>query len=103
MRRIRRGDIVYVIAGKDKGKQGKVLRVFPQLDCVIVEGINLVKKHMRRRREDQQTGIVSIESPIYISNLMLFCKHCNKGAKIGFSVLKDATRVRFCKRCKETI
>lgn len=103
MLKIRRDDIVYVICGKDRGKQGKVLKVFPRLNLAIVEGINLVKKHLRRRREDQQAGIVNIEAPLNITNLMLICKHCNRPVRFGITVLKDGTKSRFCKKCKETI
>lgn len=103
MLKIRKGDLVEVIKGKDNGKKGKVLVVRPKEMRAIVEGINLVKKHMRRRREDEQSGIVSIEAPISISNLALFCKSCNRGVRAGFSILKDATKVRVCKVCKEAI
>ena len=103
MFKIRRNDIVKVVCGKDKGKQGKVLKVFRNSNRAIVERINLVKKHMRRRREDQQSGIVAVESPIQVANLMVVCKHCNKPARIGFTVLKDGTKSRLCKKCKEII
>jgi large subunit ribosomal protein L24 len=103
MFKIKRNDIVKVISGKDNGKQGKVLRVFRSSNRAIVERINLVKKHLRRRREDQQSGIVAVESPIQVSNLMVICKHCNKPARIGFTILKDGTKSRLCKKCKEII
>ena len=103
MLKIKRNDTVKVISGKDKGKQGKVLKVFYGSNRAIVERINLVKKHLRRRREDQQSGIVSLESPIALSNLMIVCKHCNKPARVGFTKLKDGTKSRLCKNCKEII
>lgn len=103
MYKIRKGDLVAVIKGKDNGKRGKVLVVRPEERRAIVEGINLVKKHMRRRREDEQAGIVSIEAPISISNLALFCKSCNRGVRAGFLMLKDGTKSRFCKVCKQAI
>jgi large subunit ribosomal protein L24 len=103
MFKIKRNDIVKVVSGKDKGKQGKVLRVFRSSNRAIVERINLVKKHLRRRREDQQSGIVAVESPIQVSNLMVICKHCNKPARIGFTILKDGTKSRLCKKCKEIV
>lgn len=103
MYKIRRDDIVTVIKGDDRGKKGKVLKVFPGEFRAIVEGINLVKKHRRRTREDQQAGIVSIEAPINLSNLMLFCKHCNRPVRTGVTILKDKTKSRFCKLCKELI
>ena len=103
MFRIRRNDLVKVITGKDRGKKGKVLRVFTKEGRAIVEGINLVKKHRRKTREDQQGGIAEIEMPIAISNLMLFCKTCNQGVRTGITVLKDGTKTRICKTCKEVI
>lgn len=103
MYKIRRDDIVTVIKGDDRGKKGKVLKVYPGEFRAIVEGINLVKKHRRRTREDQQAGIVSIEAPINLSNLMLFCKHCNRPVRTQVTILKDKTKSRFCKLCKELI
>ena len=103
MRKIKRGDMVSVVKGKDKGKSGKVLNIFGEENSAIVEGINLVKKHMRRKSQDQQGGIVSIEAPIKIFNLMLFCKRCNRGVRAGSSILKDGTKTRICKKCKEAI
>jgi len=103
MFRIRRNDSVEVIAGKDRGKKGKVLRVFTKENRAIVEGINLMKKHRRKTREDQQGGIAEIEMPIALSNIMLFCKYCEEGVRTGITVLKDGTKTRICKACKEAI
>jgi len=103
MLKIRKGDIVVVRSGDDQGKKGKVLKVFPQANRAIVEGINLVKKHKRRTQQDQQGGIVSVELPLEISNLLIFCKGCNRGVKAGFNTLKDGTKTRFCRACKETL
>ncbi len=100
---IRKNDIVSVIAGKDKGKKGKVLRIFPKDERTIVEGINFVKRHIRKRREDEPGGIIQRESPIHISNLMLYCNKCNRPVRTGVKLLKDKSKVRFCKKCKETI
>jgi len=103
MFKIRQGDIVQVSKGKDIGKKGKVLKVLTAKTKAIVEGINLAKKHKRQTRQDQSGGIVSIEMPINMSNLMLLCKHCNRPARVGFKVLADGTKSRFCKACKEVI
>lgn len=103
MYKIRKGDTVGVIKGKDVGKKGKVLSVNPQEGRAIVGGINLIKKHRRQTRQDQQGGIVSIEAPINLANLMLICKNCNRPARIGFKVLTDGTKSRFCKSCNEVI
>jgi large subunit ribosomal protein L24 len=103
MLKVRKGDTVQIIKGKDNGKKGKVLEVFLQEKRVIIEGLNLVKKHKRQTRQDQQGGIVSIEAPISIANVMFFCKQCNHPVRVGITVLKDGTKARFCKDCKEVI
>ena len=100
---IRKGDSVKILAGKDRGKTGKVLKVFPSKKRAVVEGINFIKKHVRRRREDQQGGILQMESPISLSNIAILCKGCNKPTRVGFSKLADGTKSRFCKKCKEMI
>ena len=101
MSKIKKNDTILVLAGKDKGKTGKVLARVPFTDRMIVEGVNFVKKHQRRTREDQKGGIVQKEASIHRSNLALFCKGCNRPTKAGFDVLKDGTKTRFCKKCKE--
>jgi large subunit ribosomal protein L24 len=103
MLRIKKGDIVSVIKGKDKGKKGKVIQVFPDKKRALVEGINMVKKHKRQTSQNQQGGIVSIETPISLSNIMLFCKQCDRAVRVGFNILKDGSKARFCKACKGTI
>lgn len=103
MLKIKRGDTVEVIKGKDRGKKGKVLSVLVKEKRAIVEGINLVKKHRRRRREDQQSGIVAIENPLSLANLMFFCRHCNRPVRVGVMLLKDGGKSRFCRSCKEVI
>lgn len=103
MYKIRRGDLVQVSKGKDEGKKGKVLSIFTATNRALVEGLNLVKKNRRRTQQDQQGGIVSVESPIAIANLMFFCKQCNKPSRIGFNILKDGTKSRICKTCKEAV
>jgi len=103
MFKIRKGDTVQVIKGKDAGKKGKVLTVFTDRKRVVVEGLNIAKKHTRQTRQDQKGGIVSIEVPIAISNLMLLCSHCGHPSRIGFKLLSDGTKSRFCKSCKEVI
>ncbi len=100
---VRTGDTVIAVAGKDKGKTGKVLRVFPPKGKVIVEGINFVKKHTRPRPPQQQGGIAQQESPLQISNVMLYCSRCNRGSRLGKRKLEDGTKVRFCRRCNEQI
>jgi len=103
MQKIRKGDIVQAIKGKDNGKKGKVIQVFTEKGKALIEGINLAKKHKRQTRQDQKGGIVSIEMPIALANIMLVCKHCDRASRVGFSTLKDGTKTRICKSCKEAI
>lgn len=101
--KIRKGDAVLVIAGKDKGKRGKVRRAFPKEGRIIVEGINMIKRHSRARRAARQTGIIEREAPIYVSNVMLLCNKCNKPTRIGFRFLEDGKKVRLCRVCQEIV
>ncbi|MFH1594449.1 MAG: 50S ribosomal protein L24 [Candidatus Omnitrophota bacterium] len=101
MAKIKKNDTVVVLAGKDKGKKGVVLEVIPAKNRMIVEGVNFVKKHMRRTRDDQKGGVVQKEAPIHRSNLAIFCKGCNGPTKVGFNMLSDGTKARFCPKCKE--
>ncbi|HQP91541.1 MAG TPA: 50S ribosomal protein L24 [Candidatus Omnitrophota bacterium] len=92
------------MTGKDKGKQGRVMLVFASENKVLVEGVNYVKKAKRRTSQEQQhTGIVQMEKPLSISNVAVVCKNCNAAAKVGFSILKDKTKTRICKKCNEAI
>ena len=101
---IRRNDTVKVLTGRDKGKIGKVLRVFPQEGRALVEGINFIKKHTRQTKQEQKGGIIQKESPIQISNLILMCKHCSKPTRVEMKVMADGTsKARMCKKCKEIL
>lgn len=102
MRAIKRNDVVKILAGKDKGKTGKVIMVFPKKDRVLVEGVNYVKKHARQTQQNQKGGIIQKEMPVQISNLMLMCKNCNKPARVEISITADG-KTRICKKCKEII
>lgn len=101
MYKIKKNDTVQVTKGKDTGKKGRVLEIFSQKGRALVEGINFVKKHKRQGRQGEKGGIVSIESPISMANLMLICKGCNRPVRVGFKFLQDKTKARFCKACKE--
>jgi len=104
MSKIKKDDIVKILAGRDSHKTGKVLTIFPKKMKALVQGINMVKKHARRQSNDQQQGgIVHKESPVDISNLMIICQKCSKATRIGFNKLSDGTKVRICKKCKEII
>ena len=101
--KIKRNDIVKVIAGKDKGKTGKVLKILPVKSKAIVEGVNLLKKHSKKTQENPKGGLIAKESGISVSNLAVICARCNKPTRIGFSKLSDGTKARVCKKCNETI
>ena len=101
--KIRRDDQVLVITGDDKGKKGKVRRYYPLEDRLVVEGVNMVKRHMKPRANIRQAGIIEREAPINVSDVMLICSKCNKPTRVGFLVLEDKTKVRVCKKCHEVI
>lgn len=99
---IKKNDKVMVIAGKDKGKTGKVLTVIKSINKAKVEGINIVKKHSKPTYKSSG-GIVDIEAPIHLSNLMLICAKCTEATKVGYKLLQDGEKVRICKKCGEII
>lgn len=100
--KIRKGDNVKILSGKDRGKAGKVARVLSKEKKAIVEGLNLVKKHARPKRQGEKGQRISVPAPVDISNLMLVCPKCSKPARIGFKVTNKA-KFRVCKRCKSEI
>jgi large subunit ribosomal protein L24 len=101
--KIKKNDNVLVIAGKDKGKKGKVRFAYPKHQKVIVEGANFVKKHARATGQARQAGIIDREAPLAISNVMLLCEKCHKPARIGYRFLEDGKKVRYCKNCQEVV
>jgi large subunit ribosomal protein L24 len=100
---VKKDDQVKVIAGKEKGKTGKVLRVLGKKDSVLVEKVNLVKRHTRPSSQHRQGGIIEKESPIHISNVMIICTKCNSVVKMCRKLLEDGAKVRSCKKCGEII
>lgn len=101
--RIRRNDIVRVIRGKDRGKVGKVIRVLPDKKKVIVEKVNMVKRHVRPSDANPQGGIIEKESPIFITNVMIMCDRCNKPVRVGYKITDGGEKFRYCKICEEVI
>ena len=101
--KVRKNDTVQVLAGRDKGKQGKVTRVIPKEDRVVIEGVNIRKRHTRARRPGVQAGIVEFPAPLHVSNVAVVCAKCGKPTRVGFRVLSDGTKVRVCKHCDEVI
>ena len=100
---VRKNDTVLVIVGKDRGKKGKVRQALPKESRVVIEGVNVVKRHMKARGATRQAGIIEREAPIHVSNVMLLCTKCNRPTRIGFRFLEDGSKVRICRRCKEVI
>ena len=101
--KIRRDDMVMVMTGKDRGKKGKVLQVFPESGRALVEGVNLVKKHVRPTQDNPQGGFTSQERPVSAANVRRMCPRCNKPVRVGFSLAKDGTKQRVCKRCGDVL
>jgi len=100
---VKKGDLVLVIAGKDRGKSGKVIRVMPKKEAVIVERLNMVKRHLRPSPTTGKGGIVEKEAPIHISNVQILCGKCNRPTRVGHRILEDGTKVRVCKKCGEPL
>ncbi|HHV78049.1 MAG TPA: 50S ribosomal protein L24 [Firmicutes bacterium] len=101
--RLKTGDTVLVISGKWKGKKGKVIKALRQSESVLVEGVNLVKKHQKPTQKLQQGGIIEREAPIRACKVMLVCGNCGKPTRVGVRLLEGAKKVRFCKKCGEVI
>jgi large subunit ribosomal protein L24 len=101
--RVRKNDTVQVMSGEFSGKTGRIVKVFPDKNRALVEGLNIVKRHTKPNRKTQQGGIVQKEAPIHLSNLMLICPKTGKPTRTGVSILEGGKRVRFSKRAKETI
>ena len=101
--KIKKNDTVLVIAGKDKGKKGKVRFAYPDDERVMVEGINMIKKHTKAKGQVRQAGIIEREAPISVSDVMLLCAKCNKPARVGYSILQDGRKARFCRVCGEVV
>jgi len=100
--RLKKGDEIIIIAGKDKERKGKIEKVFPKERKVLIPGINLVKKHLKPRREGEKGGIVEIAKPLDISKVALVCPKCGKPTRVGYLITKD-TKERICKKCKQVI
>ncbi len=100
---LKKNDQVEVIAGKDKGRVGKVLKVLPDENKAVVERVNMVKRHTKAKEMNQQGQIVEKEAPIHVSNLQLICPECTKTGRIGRKILDDGAKIRFCKSCGESI
>ncbi len=99
---VKTGDTVVILSGKDKNKQGKVLEVSPKEKKVIIEGLNIVTKHVKPRQMGQPGGIVKAEAPIYACKVMAVCPECGKPTKLAHKIEADGTKNRVCKKCGKT-
>ena len=97
--KIRKGDRVRVLSGKDKGKEGEVMRALPREGKVIVDGVNVARKSQRPTRTTQQGGIIDKDMPIQVSNVALVCPSCGKPTRVGFKIDASGTKARVCKKC----
>ncbi len=101
--KIKRDDTVLVITGKDKGKKGKVRFAFPEEDRIMVEGVNMIKRHQKAKKQVRQAGIIEREGAISVSDVMLVCAKCNKPTRVGYRVLQDGRKARICRACGEVV
>lgn len=101
--RVKKNDRVRVVSGKDKGKEGKVLRRIHDRDMVVVEGINIVTRHKKPSQKNPQAGIIKQEAPIYAAKVMLVCPRCGAATRVGRAFLESGKKVRVCKKCSEII
>lgn len=99
---VRKKDTVMVISGKDKGKTGEILKVYPKKGKILVKGMNIISKHQKPSKENVQGGIIHREAPIYSSKVMLYCIKCKNVTRISSKILEDGSKVRVCKKCNET-
>lgn len=100
---IKKDDIVMLIAGDEKGKRGRVLTVYPKKQKVLIEKLNIIKKHMKPSKKYSQGGIIEKEAPIHRSKVILVCSKCNKPTRIGQKILESGSKVRTCRKCKEVL
>ena len=100
---VRKDDVVIVLSGKDKGRKGKVLQTFPKQNKVLVEGVNVAKRHRKPRRQNDPGGITEKECPIYAPKVMRLCPKCQKPTRIAHAISTDGTKNRVCKQCGEVI
>jgi len=101
--KIRKDDTVAIIAGKDKGKRGTVRVALPGKSVIVVEGLNMIKRHSRTQGAARQAGIIDMEAPMHVSNVMLVCSKCDKPVRVGRRFLDDGKKVRVCRACHEVI
>ncbi|HNQ63860.1 MAG TPA: 50S ribosomal protein L24 [Syntrophorhabdaceae bacterium] len=99
---VKKNDLVMVITGKDKGKTGKVMRINKKKDRLVVEKVNMVKRHVKQSQKTKG-GIMEKEGMIHVSNVMIYCEKCSKPVRVGTRILEDGKKIRFCKKCNEAV
>jgi large subunit ribosomal protein L24 len=97
--KLRKGDRVRVISGKDVGKEGEITRVYPDADKVIVDGVNIAKRHTRAQGQTMQGGIIDKDMPLHVSNVAIVCSGCDQPTRVGYRFEGDGTKVRVCRKC----
>lgn len=102
MRKVKIGDLVKVVSGNDRGKEGEVLRVRPSEDRIVVENINMITRHQRPTARQREGGIIEQEGPIHISNVLTICPECRRPTRVGFKILENGEKLRQCKKCGES-
>lgn len=101
--KVRKGDKVFIISGKDKGKNGTISKVFPKDGLAVVDGINLVKKAMKSSQKNPKGGFIEKPAPLAVANIQVICPSCGKSARLGYKTLKDGSKERICKKCDQAI
>ncbi|MBM4414852.1 MAG: 50S ribosomal protein L24 [Chloroflexi bacterium] len=101
--KVRRNDTVEIMTGKDSGKRGEVRRVLPKEQRLVVSGANIVKRHRRQRTAPEASAIVEVEAPLHVSNVRVVCPACTQAVRVGFRILEAGRKIRFCKRCNESV
>ena len=101
--KIRKGDLVMVIAGKERGKTGKILSIDRADARVVVEKLNMIKRHTKPNQKLRQGGIIEREAPLHLSNVMYYCAHCQKPVRLGIKTLPDGRRLRMCRKCHDVL
>ena len=101
--KIKKNDTVKIISGKDKGKKGKVLQVFTSDNLVVVEGVNMMAKNVRPKRQGEKGQVVRYNAPLSLSKVMILCPKCSKPVRVGHQISKEGIKSRICKKCKQSI
>lgn len=103
MMKIKQGDMVKVMKGKDAGKSGKIVQVLPETNKVVVEGLGILKKHMKPTKRGEKGQIIEFSAPMAVANVQIVCSKCNKVTRVGFQLLNDGKKQRICRKCQQAL